>query len=312
MATKRHADRRLPPFVPAARWSALVALAVGLVLALVAGPPVAEASERGNRVEFTVTVESPDGIDDDDLRARTRRNVAKEVRDRIAKRLDAIEIKHYELEVTEGYGVLVTVYGDHSPEAIRGAVIPSGRFELRPVLVDASPWLEVAPELPEGVEFYHEPGSLETNNFFLFSPSPAPLHRAIGLLGGDSEIYVFPHDDGWRTLNLGPALATGDDVGDVEIERGPTGMPYVTVSLSSGAAQRMRGEVRGGGVRHLAVVLDGEVVAVESFSSRSRAEVLQLDPPDHLRSMSARGDWAVQVAGRMAATIPVQLGEYEE
>lgn len=289
----------------------LVAVATLAVVTAVLGPAVAEAS-GSEKVEFTVTLQTEDDADDPEVSDRKTRRVAGETVDRIEQRLEAIDIPHHEIEAA-GADIDITVFGDYSPQLIKAVVIPDGRFEVRPLLVDSSPWLGVAPKLPEGVEFYNEPGAMDPDSFFLFSHTPARLHRAIDLVSTDDHtIKVFPHDEGWRTLRLGPVLATHDDIRDVRLERNPTGAPFVNADLDAEAAQQIRSGVERHRARQLAMIVDGEVVALETFSDRSFSESMTIEPPGHLESTGAERNWARQVAGRLAVDIPVRVAEFEE
>lgn len=296
----------------AVRLAAVVALVAGGWLAATAS---AHASSGGDHVEFTLAVDTAVGDNDQadrELSARTRQNVAEETATRIEQRLETIGVGDYEVEPTADNDVAVTVYGDYSPQTIRSAVIPSGFVEIRPVRVGTTPWLEVVEQLPDDTEFHHEPGSWETHSFFLFSSSPQTLHRAAGLLDDDYTIGVYPHEDGWRTLNLGDVGATHADVTDVRLHRNRTGAPFVSVSLTGEAVQQVRAVAGEAGASQLAVLVDGEVVALEHFHSDAFSESVTLSAPDHLQSPDARQQWARQVAGRLAVPIPVELAEFQE
>ncbi len=294
-------------------WKLLAGASV-LLLAVVAwGIAPAEASTGGDRVEFTVTVEPGGEQEDEEIRARTRRNVAEEVARRIEHRLEAIDIKHFAVEATGGSDVKITVYGSHDPQVIKGAVVPAGMVEVRPVLVDSNPWLGVAQQLPDGVEFHHEPGSIQTTSFFLYAASPTPLYESIELLDSpDHYMEVFPYEDGWRTLTLGDALATHEDVVDVEMSRDRSGGNFLAATLSADAAQYVRSRASNYGANQLAIIIDGEVVGLKYFSERSFSERMTLDAPDHLQSSDARASWATQVGARLAAPIPVRIAEIED
>lgn len=289
------------------------AMAVVVVAAaLTVGVGAAYASTPGNNVEFTLTVESSSADDEERLNSRARQNVAKEVVSRIERRLEAIDIRHFAVEAT-GSDVQVRVYGNHDIDAIKSALIPAGMLEIRPVLVDSNPWLSVAPQLPEGVQFYHEPGSIRPDSFFLFAPSPQLLYQSMDLVSSeDHHIEVFPHGEGWRTLHLGEVAATHNDVADVKIDRNRSGASFVSLTLTGEGAQQIRSQARAAGANQLAVIVDGEVVALKHFNERRFSESVTLDAPEHLESRQMRSLWATQVGGRLAAPIPVRIAEVEE
>lgn len=273
-----------------------------------------DAQARNNRVDFTLTV-SPieDQEQDPDLRVRRHREVTKEAARRIETRLDAIDVKNSRVRVDDDYNIEITVYGDHSASAIKSALIPTGKLEIRPVLDDVSPWADLADELPDDVEIRTFPGSFRTDRIFLFSHSLQSLRSFVDRVAiGSTIVELFPHDDGWRSLNLGEPIATEDHLSSATIEKTPAGIPFVTVGFDTTAAQQIRSHTSSSGATHLAILLDGEVVSLHRFVARRFSDRLDLEPPDHLRSRHARSQWAIQVAGRLAAPIPVQLVEIQE
>lgn len=291
--------------------------AASLALLLVLDLPTAQAQVEGKRVEFSLTVDRVNNADNSDedpeLRVRRQREINEEVIRRIETRLEAMGLHSHNVRTGDNRLIRVTVYGRHSEAAIKSAIIPPGRLEIRPVLVDGSPWLNVAAELPPEVDLIPEPGSFRTDRLFLFSHSARHLREAIATLGSeDTQFEVFPHEDGWRTLHLGSVAATERDISDVSISRNPSGIPFVSVTLSSNAAQDVRADAAAGQVRHLAIIVDGEVVALHRFSDRRFSETLDIDPPRHLSSTTARNQWAMQVAGRLAAPLPIRLAEMQE
>ncbi len=290
-------------------------LAVAMAAIFTVDASEASAQVEGKRVEFTVTVDSASdaGDEDSELRVLRQRERTKEVISRIEHRLDAIGIPSHRVRAVDEVRIRVTVYGDHDARAIKSTVIPSGSLEIRPVMVDGSHWIEIAAELPEGVELRPEPGAFRTDRLFLFSHSAQALRRAINMVDRpDSSIKIFPHNDGWRAVELAAPAATERDIENSSLKRTPAGIPYVRAILSSDAAQTVRSAAAGHDSRHLAIVLDGEVVALQRFSRRNFSESLDIDPPAHLRSSTARTNWSYQVGGRLAAAIPLRLAELQE
>ena len=274
----------------------------------------AQAQTEGNRAEFEVTIDDRHAGDGDgDLRSRQTAKIAEEVVRRIGKRLDAAGVKSHDVDFDDDRNITVTAYGNHSTPIIKGAVIPSGHLEVRPVLVNDSPWMSLSSELPEDVELKGEPGIFRTDRLYLFAHSASLLDQTLSNYAPEGmDFEIFPHDDGWRSLRLGPTAATESEVQKARLASNPTGLPYVSISLSARAAQSIRSIASAEQVRYLAIILDGEVVALQSFSERNFSETLIVDPPAHLQSTEARDQWATQVAGRLATPIPVQLVETQE
>ena len=290
----------------------MVAALLGLLVLSVTD--VQEASARSNRVDFTVTVAPLDDDQSDSVRrVRRHREMAREAARRIEIRLEAMDLKNSRVRLDDDHNIKITVYGSHSAQALKSAVIPAGRLEVRPVIDDASPWLDIADSLPEGVELRSPAGSFQSDRLFLYAASPGPLHDVLDRVAlGSTQVEIYPHDDGWRTINLGPSVADQGDVTSVQLERTPSGIPFVSITFDADAAQTTRGQASTRQATHLAFVLDGEVVGLHRFSSRQFSDTLALDPPEHLRSRQARQHWSIQVAGRLAAPIPVQLIELQE
>ena len=296
--------------------------ALSLAVVMIVDLSVAEAQRGGNnRVEFTLIVDSLDddfGVDeegnvDSSLRVQRHREVANETVRRIEARLDNIGIKSHEVGVDESHNIKIVVFGDHSETAIKSTVIPSGKLEIRPVVVSDSPWLDVDEEFPPDVEVRIEPGSFQFDQVFLYAPTASSLRQIIARHAPEgSDFAVFPYEDGWRTLHLGRVAATQSDVHSTDISQNPSGMPFVSIELTGNGAQNVRSSAAAVGARHVAIVLDGEIVALHPYNHQRRTASLDLDPPDHLNSLDARGQWAMQVAGRLGAHIPIRLAETQE
>ncbi len=292
-------------------------LALSLVLLmgtfLVVEP--ASAQNRERRVSFTLLVERPDEeIEDRERRVRVHQEMAREAASRIETRLDAVGGKDHRVRVNGQNEIEVTVYGGrHDAAAIKSAVIPRGQLEIRPVYLDQSIWYDVEEQLPGSVEIRQAPGSVSTDEIYLFSRDGRALREFVGRVAiAGVEMRVFPHGDGWRTVQLGDPMATERDLTRSDLGRTPSAIPYVTVEFEAEVAQELRATMAEEGLRQLAVVLDRELIAVQGFSARQFSETLTLDCPAFLRSHEARRHWALQVGGRLAAPIPITLVEAQE
>ena len=302
--------RREKPVVRAAWLVMTLALVMGVSGLMMSS---AEARSGDRRVNFRLVVENPDDGTEPEVRARRHQEVARMAAERIEKRLEVIGVGDYRVRVLPSNDLEVNVFGRHSAEAIRSAVIPPGRMEIRAVVVDETPWMDLEEMLPEGVEVRVEPGSFQTDRLYLYSPSAESLHRFLSRvsLGGVGEVMIYPHQEGWRTLNLGAVLATEQDLNRVELKRTPSAIPFVSTHLKTEVTQEIRAAAALENARHLAVILDGEVVSLIRFSGRTFSSEMILEVPEFLRTTEARNGWALQVAGRLAAPLPITLAELE-
>lgn len=273
----------------------------------------AQPTPSSDGVELVITAEGPDDDEvDGDIRERTRKKIAEKAVSRIRKRLDVIGVKNHEVEVDGDLNIRVRTGGSFDAATIESVVVPSGRLEIRPVLVDADSWLSPMPRLSDDIEFRPETESVRVDSFFLYAPSARSLRRVIDESGvEEGTVELYPHEDGWRTLRLGEAMVTEDDVEEIRLERSFAGAPRVTAVFDDGATRALRGAFDGDSGR-VAVILDGEVVSLQRVSPSNTSELFGLDPPEHLRSMDAQRRWSTLVAGRLAAPIPVQLATFQE
>lgn len=290
---------------------------LGLFAFLASDAQEAAAQPSPRRVEFTLRVEAPRGDGGsgvENLETKRDREMAHIAAERIKTRLNAIDVKNYRVQVDNQNRIQVTVYGrDLSAEAIKSAVIPPGELELRAVISGATPWGDILPDLPEGVEIRVEPGAFQTDRTFLYSEDITTLQHLLSRISlGQTEVTIFPFRNGWRTVLMGPSLGSHHDVLETSLNQTPSAIPFVTVQLTADATSRVRAGASQVEARHLAILLDGELVAMPRFIERQFDDELTLDCPDFFRSSEARRHWAMQVAGRLAVPIPVTLIESKE
>jgi hypothetical protein len=270
----------------------------------------------------------PDGEQEpigDELKSEMTRQVTKLAADRLRDRLKAAEIKRFSVTSDEPRTIVVRARGGVSRELLAGIVAPAGRFELRPVLSVGEGWVKAMRELPGGVKLRQEEGSVDPDDAYLWSADRAKLHAtatraAQRYLERESldenaiEVATYPAAGGWRTLALGSAVATQADVAHAAIRQGKTGETYVRLLFKrelSGHGLSNAGAEHSilGASRTWAIVLDGEVVSVMDRAANSLGNSLSVMAPEHLRTRDARRIWAQQVAGRLAAYMPITLME---
>ncbi|TXD37237.1 hypothetical protein FRC98_10935 [Lujinxingia vulgaris] len=300
------------------RGAAVALVALLGTTAILAGPAATSAeAQRTQRhsdrtVRMTLVVESPqiEAEPDENKRTRARRLLAEEAAERIITRLKAIGVKDPRAIVTPQNHIQVVAPGAASAQVVRGALLAPGKLEIRPVSESSPHWIELASQLPEGIEVRQNPGQVSPDRVHLWSADFATLHRFTRRLAlGDTRVEVFPARDGWRTLDVGEVLATEEDLTTSELRSSPGGIPFVQIELGSDSAEKIRSATSSANSAPLAVLLDGEVV---SLIRRTGGQALELPCPDHLRSHLSRQAWAAQVAGRLATPIPLTIAELRE
>lgn len=291
----------------------VVALAFSLGTLALLDPVSAQSRDR--RVSFQLIVDLEEDQEESvEHRRRLHQEVAREAASRIEIRLDALGVKNHRVRLNNANAIDVMVYGSHSAEAIRSAVIPPGRLDVRHVNLDQSFWFDLADDLPDSVEIRQHPGSVESDEIFLYSRNSQDLITLIDRITmAGVDLRIYPHGAGWRTVQLGEVpLATEQGLRASELGRTPSAIPFVTTRFTPDAAQELRSASTELGTRHIALVLDGELIGIQPFSHRQFSDTIILDCPDFLRSHDARRRWAIQVAGRLAAPLPVTLVEAQE
>lgn len=239
----------------------------------------------------------------------------------VRKRLKAAGIKDFSVTTPKAHEILVRVRGNASRAVLAGIVVPSGRLELRSVEEAGARWVRAAAHLPDGVELRQKEGSLDAAQAYLWSADAEllraalasleanPLHKSV-LIDGARKIELYPAHGGWRTLVLSAPIATQQDVASAAIHQGKTGEPYVQLLFQKDLSDALESDrTLSMNANSWAVLLDGEVVSVLSSRAHNLGASLNIKPPEPLRTRQARQGWAQQVAGRLAAYIPVRLVE---
>lgn len=228
--------------------------------------------------------------------------------ERLRKRLTAAGIKEFVISI-EDASTLRLETGVDADEAWMEALIASpGRAELRPVLANQPDWLELASQMPAGIEIR---GGEET---WVWSAKRWPLQDWLRRLAlPDVAVKVFPSDAGYRSYTLGEPLASERDVRGVEVRQSAAGEAFATVTFDPAIAARLAGSSLSG-VEQCGLVLDGEVIGfvpTETLKTENRVRLSapQGAVPDQRRYREA---WVQQVAGRLAAPLPVPIAVLKE
>jgi hypothetical protein len=266
------------------------------------------ADERGKAVVKVMVAKSglPSSGDADFERRKTK-EMTKIALDRVRTRLTTARIKHFSIENDVPGTILVTARGGVSHELLAGIVVPPGRFELRPSEPVGARWTQLSATLPEGVEIRQEKSSLAADHAYLWSRSRQTLQKVLAKTTFEGvDMYLYPQQGGWRTLALSAPVATHDDISNAAIRKGKTGDFFVQVNFDREiAADHIAKNER----RTWAVVLDSEIVSTFERLDPDFGASLTMTVPDHLGDQKVRRMWAQQVAGRLAAYLPVPLVE---
>lgn len=285
----------------------LVTLAIGGMM-LLGG--VAAAGEAEGVIEMFVEVPAPDQLRSG-LQDKTREEIAKRVASRMRARLDAARVKFSTVRRVDASRLQVDAEADLGRDLLRGIVLAPGDFAVRPVRNIGIRWQEEAGDIPASIELRQEGKAIEPHQAYLWSAERGPIESFLeGKSFEDVDVFVYSTGDGWRTLAVGEPILTEEGVEDAEIRHVSTGAPFVSAELTSAGAGSFEK-----GVEHLegelAVILDEEIVGRLEPSAVSGGR-LNLTPPEQLRGKEAQTKWARQVAGRLAAAIPVELVESRE
>ncbi|MFW5968991.1 MAG: hypothetical protein ACOCV2_15810 [Persicimonas sp.] len=281
--------------------------------AIVIAPTDARADDSSDLV-FDLTLADDPEVDSNDpeLAESKLREMTRMTTERLEDRLEAARIKHVDTHIDGARKIQIRVYGDYERRHIEGILIPSGRFELRPVEAVGDLLLRELPGLPRGVELRQESGSLTNHDAYLWSQDRRQLEQALEDIDMEGlELKVYPDGElgGWKSVALGPPVATHRDIASASASRSSTGQPHVRVDFRRRLTSRDDGPHP---YTHWAAVLDGEVVTMKHHGESGIGDVVTLPAPSHLGSQGSIKDWTRQVAGRLGAYIPVTLVEMDE
>ena len=279
-------------------------------LACVFAPSEAIADEDGAVLTLVVPPDAVDVVEGNEaFHADTLSNIAEEAAKRVRKRLDAAKVKHWDV-VVDGNRIRVSVYSSFSRQRLASILVPDGKMTIRPVLSAGDRWLSKTGSLPEGVRLEQPGNSMRADDAYLWATSRRQLSRVLedhplpGL-----ELAMYPSKNGWRSVAMGAPVADEESVQRADFVHSSTGGYYVRVHLNAASAPEKSN--RYGGESRWAMLLDGEIVRVWRISGAQLDTTLHLSPPTHLSSKAARKMWCQQVAGRLAAQIPVPLVEVD-
>lgn len=189
----------------------------------------------------------------------------------------------------------------------KALLLSPGVIEFRPIFAHGFNWMSVAGELPADVEFRGDNPQPD----YLWASERTPLELAVKrIMSNDFSFVVGPAERGWRTYTLGKSINGPDELKRVKVRKSSGGLAYVTFSVPTSMVDRLAAPELSE-VKEWAIVLDGEVVQVVSRETLATGK-LEMTAPQRLTSREDTAGWARQVAGRMAASMPIPIAVLQE
>jgi len=292
-------DRLLP------RRSLLTTLAgAALVVAVLAAAP---ALAKG-RNTYRLVIGSAKSHEP--LSPAARKKFAKLVATRLEKRLHAAGVKDFNVSVVDGHTLSVEAAGAWDRSWMRAVLTAPGKLELRPLSPHQPNWLELAGQMPKGVEIRGG----QSSPTHVWSASRKTLEKFLARVAfSHGELAVYPaNGGGWRSLSLGPPVATRESLTSARAETTSRGTTFVALAFASSVSARLAAASTSE-VKQSAVVLDGEVVAVVDDRGLADHRIQLTAPRGAVGSgRDEQKAWAFQIAGRLAAPLPIPIAVLEE
>lgn len=228
--------------------------------------------------------------------------------ERLRKRFEAAAVKEYEFRMSSGNTLVLETGGNHDPAWLEALMTAPGRVELRRVTPDKPGWIGLARQLPADVELRgeHPP--------FLWSASRSKLESFLGRISmPDGALTVYPDSNGYRSVSLGEVIATERQIKGAQVRQSSTGAPFVLVDFERAVGATLAA-AHVSDVEQVAIVLDGELVAFVPAKSFLERAPVRLSPPDGAVAddRMQRILWVRQVAGRLAAPLPIAIAVLKE
>lgn len=279
----------------------LVALFVLVVLLLV--PALATA---GGRIVYRLGVEPPKEVLQGE--GESKNAYAELTAERLRKRFVAAGIKEFELRTASPTTLFLETGWDHDRGWMEALIASPGMLELRRVTPGKPNWLGLARQIPEGIELRgdHPP--------YLWSARRSALQtflQRITLPNG--RLTVFPDEGGYRSVSLGEVVATQRQVKRASAQQSSTGAPFIAIDFETAVGASLA-VAHVSEVEQIAIVLDGELIGYVPAKSFLDRATVRLSPPQGAvpDDRVQRNLWVRQVAGRLAAPLPIAIAVLKE
>lgn len=264
-----------------------------MVLSLCVFLPVSAWSQTN----FVVTIGDP---------VEASSGVSKERKEHLRKMVHAVYQKRFDaagvrgMQITEkGSDLHLSIPRKWKKPFIESLVYAPGRLEVRADTPLGHDWVRLASGLPEGVEIRGE------NTPYLWSADRSLLDRvAERYTDEDQMVVVARARDGWRTHTAGLTLGNVSHLAESKWDRSVNGGYFVRMRFQNTMVDRLAttGFLD---VKNWLVILDGEVLGQISTASLATGSI-ELSAPALMSSEQQRF-WVSQVAGRLAAPLPIPV-----
>jgi len=214
------------------------------------------------------------------------------------KRLEAAGMRGSQIK-HQGANLHLSIPRKWERAFIDAIVHAPGRLEIRALAPMDVDWVQGASRLPEGLEIR---GS---NEPYLWSASRSLLDRIASESSNESvQVVVSGDEGGWRTYTGSTVLGVEGDIVQSRRDRSPNGGYFVSIRFRSTMVDRLAtpGFLD---VKTWLVILDGEVLGLVSSASLATGTI-EISAPSSL-SVERQRLWVNQVAGRLAAPLPIPV-----
>lgn len=264
-----------------------------MVLSLCVLLPVTASSQTKYRVTIGDPVEADSGVSKE-----RREHLRKMVHAAYQKRFDAAGVRG--MQITEkGLDLQLEIPRKWKRPFIESLVHAPGRLEVRGDTPMGLDWVQQASQLPEGVEIRGE------STPYLWSANRSLLDRVAQQFSDENLMIVVARDrDGWRTHTAGITLGNVTHLAESKWDRSVHGGYFVKMRFQTTMVDRLAttGFLD---VKNWLVILDGEVLGQISTASLATGSI-ELSAPALMSSQQQRF-WVSQVAGRLAAPLPIPV-----
>ncbi len=280
----------------------LVALLLVLVLAGVALPAFA-----GGRVVYRLALQPPPEVLAADSKA-AKNSFADIATERLRKRFEAASVKEFEFRMSTPNTLVIETGWNHERGWLEALMTAPGKVEIRRVTPEKPNWLTLAAQIPAGVELRGDDPP------YLWSAQRSALAAFLARITlPNGRLTVFPDPGGFRSVSLGEIVATERQIKAVQALRSSTGTSFISIDFETAVGASLAA-LHVSEVEQVAIMLDGELVAfvpAKSFLEHSpvRVSVPEGAVPDDRVQHDL---WIRQVAGRLAAPLPIAIAVLKE